>query len=90
MREDDSWDPDNQKVTETICGFCGVGCNLELHTQDEKIVKVTSPSDHSVTEGHLCINGRFGWQHPHPKNKDGVSFSKEITTAQSSPYFFEN
>ena len=61
MREDNSWDPDNQEVTETICGFCGVGCNLELHTQDEKIVKVTSPSDHSVTEGHLCIKGRFGW-----------------------------
>jgi len=68
MREDNSWDPDNQKVTETICGFCGVGCNLELHTQDDKIVKVTSPSDHSVTEGHLCIKGRFGWQHAQPKN----------------------
>ena len=68
MREDNSWNPDNQKVTETICGFCGVGCNLELHTQDEKIVKVTSPSDHSVTEGHLCIKGRFGWPPAQPKN----------------------
>jgi predicted molibdopterin-dependent oxidoreductase YjgC len=26
---------------------------------------VTSPLDHSVTEGHLCIKGRFGWQHVH-------------------------
>ena len=68
MREDNSWNPDNQKVTETICGFCGVGCNLELHTQDEKIVKVTSPSDHSVTEGPLCIKGRLGWQPAQPKN----------------------
>jgi predicted molibdopterin-dependent oxidoreductase YjgC len=24
---------------------------------------VTSPSDHSVTHGHLCIKGRFGFQH---------------------------
>lgn len=68
MREDNSWNPDEQTITETVCGFCGVGCNLELHTQDEKIVKVTSPADHSVTEGHLCIKGRFGWQHAQPKN----------------------
>jgi predicted molibdopterin-dependent oxidoreductase YjgC len=40
-----------------------VGCNLELHVQDEQIVKVTSPADHSITNGHLCIKGRFGWQH---------------------------
>jgi NADP-reducing hydrogenase subunit HndD len=23
---------------------------------------VTSPLDHDVTHGHLCIKGRFGWQ----------------------------
>jgi predicted molibdopterin-dependent oxidoreductase YjgC len=27
------------------------------------VVKVTSPLDHEVTSGHLCIKGRFGWQH---------------------------
>jgi predicted molibdopterin-dependent oxidoreductase YjgC len=30
--------------------------------QDNSIVKVTSPLDHSVTSGHLCIKGRFGFQ----------------------------
>jgi predicted molibdopterin-dependent oxidoreductase YjgC len=24
-------------------------------------VKVTSPMDHEVTDGHLCIKGRFGY-----------------------------
>jgi NADP-reducing hydrogenase subunit HndD len=24
---------------------------------------VTSPLDHSVTHGNLCIKGRFGWQY---------------------------
>ncbi|MEA2003201.1 MAG: Fe-S-binding domain-containing protein, partial [Actinomycetota bacterium] len=28
-----------------------------------KIIKVTSPMDHSVTNGHLCIKGRFGYEH---------------------------
>ena len=36
----------------TICPYCGVGCNLELHVQDNEIVKVTSPLDHEVTRGN--------------------------------------
>lgn len=63
MRQDGTWDEDRQTVTTTVCSFCGVGCNLELHVQDNRIVKVTSPTDHSVTEGHLCIKGRFGYAH---------------------------
>jgi predicted molibdopterin-dependent oxidoreductase YjgC len=62
MREAGTWDESEQTVTDTICPYCGVGCTLELHVQDNDIVKVTSPMDHSVTNGHLCIKGRFGWQ----------------------------
>ena len=65
LRQADRWKPDEQTVTTTVCSYCGVGCNLELHVQDETIVKVTSPNDHSVTSGHLCIKGRFGWQYVH-------------------------
>jgi len=63
MREAGTWDESKQQVTRTVCTYCGVGCNLELHVQDNEIVKVTSPMDHSVTNGHLCIKGRFGYQH---------------------------
>lgn len=63
MREAGTWDEEKQTVTTTICPYCGVGCNLELHVQDNKIIKVTSPMDHSVTSGHLCIKGRFGYEH---------------------------
>jgi NADP-reducing hydrogenase subunit HndD len=63
LREDGDWHPEEEKVTTTICSFCGVGCNLELHVQQGSIVNVTSPADHSVTHGHLCIKGRFGFQH---------------------------
>ena len=62
MREAGTWDPAAQTVTETICPYCGVGCVLDLHVQDNTIVKVTSPLDSSVTDGHLCIKGRFGFQ----------------------------
>ena len=62
MREAGTWDPASQTVTETICPYCGVGCVVELHVQDDRILKVTSPLDSSVTEGHLCIKGRFGFE----------------------------
>ena len=63
MRGAGTWDESAQTVTRTICPYCGVGCNLDLVVQDNDIVKVTSPLDHSVTNGHLCIKGRFGFQH---------------------------
>jgi NADP-reducing hydrogenase subunit HndD len=62
MREAGTWDESAQTVTDTICPYCGVGCAVSLHAQDDRIVKVTSPADSSVTDGHLCIKGRFGFE----------------------------
>jgi len=62
MREAGTWDESRQTATDTICPYCGVGCTLTVHAQDGAIVGVTSPEDHGVTHGSLCIKGRFGWQ----------------------------
>jgi len=62
MRAARTWDESKQTATDTICPYCGVGCTLTVHAQDGEIVRVSSPLDHSVTHGHLCIKGRFGWQ----------------------------
>jgi predicted molibdopterin-dependent oxidoreductase YjgC len=62
MRSAGTWDESAQHRTDTICPYCGVGCTLTLHVQDNDIVKVTSPLDHDVTAGNLCVKGRFGWQ----------------------------
>ncbi|MGW5162250.1 2Fe-2S iron-sulfur cluster-binding protein [Nonomuraea wenchangensis] len=61
MRAEGTWDESRQSETTTICSYCGVGCNLTLHVQDNKIVKVTSPHDNPVTKGNLCVKGRFGY-----------------------------
>ena len=76
-REAGTWHEDEQTVTNTICPYCGVGCELELHVQDNEIVKVTSPVDSSVTSGHLCVKGRFGFQYvqnrkPRREDRDGA------------------
>jgi predicted molibdopterin-dependent oxidoreductase YjgC len=60
MREAGTWNEAQQTQTDTICSYCGVGCTLTLHVQDNSIVKVTSPIENSVTSGHLCVKGRFG------------------------------
>jgi predicted molibdopterin-dependent oxidoreductase YjgC len=61
-RQAGTWDESKQSQVDTVCPYCGVGCNLTLHVQDDAIVKVTSPDDHDVTRGNLCIKGRFGFQ----------------------------
>ena len=61
-RQDGTWDEENETVVATVCPYCGVGCNLELHVQANDIVNVTSPDDHDVTLGNLCVKGRFGYQ----------------------------
>ncbi len=62
LRQAGTWDESRQTSTDTVCPYCGVGCTLTLHVQDEKIVKVCSPTENGVTHGNLCIKGRFGWQ----------------------------
>jgi predicted molibdopterin-dependent oxidoreductase YjgC len=62
MRQAGTWDESRQTVTSTICPYCGVGCNVDLHVQDNTIIKVTSPLDSEVTHGHLCVKGRFGFE----------------------------
>jgi predicted molibdopterin-dependent oxidoreductase YjgC len=61
-RQAETWDEANEEVVTTVCSYCGVGCNVELHVQGGDVVNVTSPHDHDVTSGNLCVKGRFGFQ----------------------------
>jgi predicted molibdopterin-dependent oxidoreductase YjgC len=63
LRQAGQWRPEAQQVTDTICPYCGVGCTLTVHVQDQQIVKVTSPFDNEVTRGNLCVKGRFGFEY---------------------------
>lgn len=63
LRQAGEWRPETQAVTDTICPYCGVGCTLTVHVQDQRIVKVTSPFDNDVTRGNLCVKGRFGFEY---------------------------
>ena len=49
-------------VTETICPFCGCGCNIELHVNNGKVVQITAPVGQGPNDGNLCVKGRYGFQ----------------------------
>ncbi|HET7374074.1 MAG TPA: 2Fe-2S iron-sulfur cluster-binding protein [Gemmatimonadaceae bacterium] len=66
-----AWDESRISTTDTICPYCGVGCTLTLHVQDGEILKATSPLENSITQGNLCIKGRFGWRFV--QNRDGAA-----------------
>jgi predicted molibdopterin-dependent oxidoreductase YjgC len=62
LRQEGRWVDADITETETVCSYCGVGCQLNLHVLDNRIVKVTSPMDHPVTHGMLCVKGRYGYE----------------------------
>jgi predicted molibdopterin-dependent oxidoreductase YjgC len=51
-------DAEVEKVA-TTCTYCGVGCQLDLHVDEDKIAKVGTRNDVPVSEGNLCVKGRF-------------------------------
>ena len=53
-----------QKTT-TTCGYCGVGCAIEIETEMGRVVAI-NPSDVSDANlGNLCVKGRFGMDFIH-------------------------
>jgi len=48
------------EVTKSVCPFCSTGCQIEYHSKDGRVERVTS-DDSTYNEGNLCINGRFGY-----------------------------
>ena len=44
---------------ETVCPYCGCGCDLLLDTIDDQIVRARN----SQRNGYLCARGRFGWDY---------------------------
>lgn len=48
------------KTTDTICAYCGCGCNVTLSTHGDEVIRVGSAPD-NINKGWLCVKGRFGF-----------------------------
>ena len=51
------------KVVRSVCPYCAVGCQIDLHAKDGKIMRVTSPwiEENTPNQGSTCVKGRFGY-----------------------------
>jgi predicted molibdopterin-dependent oxidoreductase YjgC len=59
--------PPGARAVSTVCSYCGVGCRLDLHVADGRVVAATPDWEAPANRGLLCVKGRFGWayvQHP--------------------------
>ena len=52
------------REVDSVCPFCGVGCQITYHIRDEKIAFV-SGRDGPANENRLCVKGRFGFDYAH-------------------------
>ncbi|MGI2114180.1 formate dehydrogenase subunit alpha [Shewanella frigidimarina] len=60
--------------TSTVCTYCGVGCRVELHVDQDKnhVMRVSGDTQSVVNEGMLCVKGRSGF--------DFLNSPKRLTT----------
>lgn len=47
-------------VVDSVCTYCGVGCDIAAEVEDNKIVKIFAKDDGVVSQGRLCIKGKQG------------------------------
>ncbi len=52
-----------EKTARSVCPYCGVGCQIQVHARGEEIIRVTSPwiEERTPNMGSTCVKGRFGY-----------------------------
>ena len=54
--------PDRQ--VDSVCPYCGVGCQLTYHVKENRILYVEG-RDGPANHGRLCVKGRYGFDYAH-------------------------
>ncbi|MEQ8444183.1 MAG: formate dehydrogenase subunit alpha [Alphaproteobacteria bacterium] len=80
------------KVVDSVCPFCGVGCQTEIHVKDNKIVEVRGKNG-PANEQRLCVKGRFGMDYTNHEGrltkplirKEGVGKAWDIEIDPMNP-----
>jgi formate dehydrogenase major subunit len=52
------------RSVDTLCPFCGVGCQTTAHVKDGRIVQIDGRNG-PANENRLCVKGRFGYDYVH-------------------------
>ena len=52
------------RKVDSVCPYCGVGCQLTYNVKDDKLLYVEG-RDGPANENRLCVKGRFGFDYVH-------------------------
>ncbi|MBI1967694.1 MAG: formate dehydrogenase subunit alpha [Gemmatimonadetes bacterium] len=60
-----------ERVVRSVCPYCGVGCQVDLHVANNTVARVTSPDIEADTpnQGSTCVKGRFGYDFPQHRDR---------------------
>ncbi|MGF1593345.1 MAG: formate dehydrogenase subunit alpha [Kiloniellaceae bacterium] len=50
------------RTIDSLCPYCGVGCQTTVHVKDDKILYIDG-RDGPANQNRLCVKGRFGWDY---------------------------
>jgi formate dehydrogenase major subunit len=50
------------RTVDSVCPYCGVGCQLTYHIKNDKLLYVTGKNG-PANENRLCVKGRFGFDY---------------------------
>jgi len=54
---------------ESVCTYCGVGCDITGVVENNKIIKIFAQKDGIVSQGKLCIKGKYGYDFVEAKDR---------------------
>jgi formate dehydrogenase major subunit len=59
------------RSVDTLCPYCGVGCQTKVHVKDDKILYIDG-RDGPANNNRLCVKGRFGFDYIHHPDRLGI------------------
>jgi len=72
-------------VIDSVCTYCGVGCDISAEVEDNKIQKMFAKEEGVVSQGRLCIKGKQGWDFvTHPKRLRNARVRKSFLAKNSA------
>jgi formate dehydrogenase major subunit len=62
---------------DSLCPYCGVGCQLTYHVRDQRILWVSGRNG-PANLGRLCIKGRYGFDYVHDRQRLTVPLIRRV------------
>ena len=73
----------------SVCAYCGVGCEIDLQVENNKIIKANPIKDGFSSNGELCVKGKYGFDFANSENrlrKNLISYKFIEKNAPNMPF----